>query len=296
MRHFQGSCAALQRRRFAVALTLGCASLAAGLPELASATGRTVDVRLIDRDDHDRALPVYRHHGQRYTPGRPGARYAVALRNLTGERLLVVLSVDGVNAITGQTAHWNQSGYVLDPYQSYEITGWRKSQSEVAAFEFTELRDSYAARTGRPFDVGVVGVAAFRERRPVWRHHEPEVSQSAPRPHAEQRSEKSASGAAAADHSRESATAGAPAPSERLGTGHGERETSWVRNTQFERASRTPDEVVALRYDSFENLVAAGVIPRRWPEPRGNPRPFPEAPLAGYVPDPPRRWSDRHGW
>lgn len=209
-------------------------------------------------------------------------------------RSLVVLSVDGVNAITGQTAHWNQSGYVLAPYQSYEITGWRKSQSEVAAFEFTELRDSYAARTGRPFDVGVVGVAAFRERRPVWRH-EPELSQSAPRPYAEQRSEKSA-GAAAADRSRESAAANAPAPAERLGTGHGERETSWVHNTRFERASSTPDEVVALRYDSFENLVAAGVVPRRYPPPHGNPRPFPEAPLAGYVPDPLRRWSERNGW
>ena len=295
MRHFQSPCASpLQRRCFTVALALGCAALAAftGLPGTAQATGRTVDVRLIDRDN-GQALPVYRHRGHGYTPGRPGTRYAVALRNLTGERLLVVLSVDGVNAITGQTAHWHQSGYVLDPYQSYEITGWRKSQSEVAAFEFTELRDSYAARTGRPFDVGVVGVAAFRERRPPWLH-EPEVSQSAPGPLAEQRAEKSAG---AADRSRDSAAAAtAPAPAERLGTGHGERETSWVRNTRFERAGSTPDEVVALRYDSFENLVAAGVIPRRYPAPHGNPRPFPEAPLAGYVPDPPRRWPEHNGW
>ena len=81
---------------------------------------------------------------------------------------------------------------------------------------------------------------------------------------------------------------------ELAGTGHGDRETSWVRHTRFERARSTPDEVVALRYDSFENLVAAGVVPRRQPEPHGHPRPFPEAPSAGYVPDPPRRWSQ--GW
>ena len=282
----------LRGRGLAGVLALAGVCLA-GQPATASATGRWVDVRLIDRDS-SQPLPVYRHHGQGHTPGRPGSRYAIALRNLTGERLLVVLlSVDGVNVVTGQTAHWNQSGYVLDPYQSYEITGWRKSRSEVAAFEFTELRDSYAARTGRPFDVGVVGAAAFRERRPAWRE-EPELSQSqsAPRPLAEQRSAEKSAGAA--DLSRESAAATAPAPGERLGTGHGDRETSWVRHTRFERARSTPDEVVALRYDSFENLVAAGVVPRRQPEPHGHPRPFPEAPSAGYVPDPPRRWSQ--GW
>jgi hypothetical protein len=278
------------RQGRSLAAALAAAACLAGLPQAAFATGRSVDVRLIDRDS-GQPLPVYRHHGQGYTPGRPGSRYAIALRNLTGERLLVVLSVDGVNAVTGETAHWNQSGYVLDPYQSYEITGWRKSRSEVAAFEFTELRDSYAARTGRPFDVGVVGAAAFRERRPPWRP-EPELSQSAPRPLAEGRGAEKSAGAA--DLSRESAAATAPAPGERLGTGHGERETSWVRHTRFERAASTPDEVVALRYDSFENLVAAGLVPRRHPEPHGHPRPFPEAPSAGYVPDPPRRWS--HGW
>lgn len=294
MSHSPSRVSQARRHGLAAALTLGLATLC-GLPA-AQAAGRTVDVRLIDRDN-GRALPIYPHRGQQYTPGRPGTRYAIALRNLTGERLLVVLSVDGVNAITGQTAHWNQSGYVLDPYQSYEITGWRKSQSEVAAFEFTELRDSYAARTGRPFDVGVVGVAAFREKRPLWRP-EPGLPQSAaPAPHDSERRSAEKREGAAADSSREAAAA-SRAPAERLGTGHGERETSWVNHTQFERARSTPDEVVALRYDSHDNLAAAGVIPRRGPEPLGHPRPFPEAPpLAGYVPDPPpRRWSERERW
>ena len=37
------------------------------------------------------------------------------MTNRTGARVLTVLSVDGVNAITGQTASPNQSGYVLEP-------------------------------------------------------------------------------------------------------------------------------------------------------------------------------------
>ena len=45
-----------------------------------------------------------------------------------------------------------------------EITGWRKSLERTAAFYFTDLGDSYAARTGRPQNVGVIGVAVFQER------------------------------------------------------------------------------------------------------------------------------------
>ena len=38
--------------------------------------------------------------------------------------------------------------------------------NEVAAFYFTQLPDSYAARTDRPDNVGVIGVAVFREYQP----------------------------------------------------------------------------------------------------------------------------------
>ncbi len=94
----------------------------------------------------------------------PGHEYAVRIRNCTGGRVLVVTSVDGVNVISGDTASPGQSGYVLDPWASVEIAGWRKSMERTAAFYFTDLGDSYAARTGRPQNVGVIGVAVFQER------------------------------------------------------------------------------------------------------------------------------------
>src|SRR5208337_3068580 len=75
-----------------------------------------------------------------------------------------VMSVDGVNVITGDTASPRQAGYVLAPLESADIGGWRKSLSRTAAFYFTALPDSYAARTGRPDNVGVIGVALYRER------------------------------------------------------------------------------------------------------------------------------------
>ena len=98
--------------------------------------------------------------------GRPGARYAIEIRNRLGERLLAVTSVDGVNVVSGATAAWDQTGYVFGPGERYQITGWRKTDAEVAAFTFTDSPNSYAERTGRPANVGVIGVALFRERQP----------------------------------------------------------------------------------------------------------------------------------
>ena len=142
-------------------LCLLAASLLTGCATIAGA-GSLADVAVINRSSGER-LPLYRHDGRLYVEGRAGERYAVELRNRTGARILTVLAVDGVNAITGQTAAASQSGYVLGPWNRAEIAGWRKNMSDVAAFYFTALPDSYAARTGRPDNVGVIGVAVYRE-------------------------------------------------------------------------------------------------------------------------------------
>ena len=123
--------------------------------------GRLLDLSVYDRDT-GRSLPVYQHHGRYYVAGEPGHRYRIALRSRSGEDLLAVLSVDGVNAVSGQTAGWSQAGYVLDPRASTDVLGWRKSLSQVADFVFTDIGQSYAAKTGRPDNVGVIGVAVFR--------------------------------------------------------------------------------------------------------------------------------------
>ncbi|MGZ8980959.1 MAG: hypothetical protein ACXW2D_09420, partial [Burkholderiaceae bacterium] len=122
----------------------------------AHAVGGNVDVRVVDRMTGE-TLPMYRHGGKWWVPGKPGSHYAVALTNRGGGRVLAVIAVDGINAISGETAAPEQTGYVLSSGQSAQITGWRKDMSRVAAFEFTALANSYAARTGRPDNVGVIG-------------------------------------------------------------------------------------------------------------------------------------------
>src|SRR5215469_14459696 len=129
------------------------------------AVGRLANVTVIDQDSGS-VLSAHYFRGEYWVAGRPGARSAIEIHNRLGERLLAVTSVDGVNVLSGATAAWDQEGYVFGPRSGYQITGWRKSHQEVAAFTFTASPDSYAARTGRPANIGVIGVALFRERPP----------------------------------------------------------------------------------------------------------------------------------
>ena len=242
----------------------------------AQALGGLAEVAVIDRNTGT-TLETHYHRGEYWVAGTPGARYAVDIRNRLPGRLLAVASVDGVNVISGEAAAWDQTGYVFDPNQGYQIMGWRKSDTEVAAFAFTAAPNSYAGRTGRPANIGVIGVAMFREREPVAVATAPAPA-PAPYPGA-----KSMSAALAASASSAAAQRAAPAP--RLGTAHGEREASVVGHTEFERLQSEPDEVIRIRYDSLENLIAMGIVARPQRHDRA-PNPFPES-LPRYVPDPP---------
>jgi hypothetical protein len=243
---------------------------------------RLADVAIIDRESGAH-LDMHYWRGEYWVAGEPGRRYAIYVQNRFAERLLVVASVDGVNAVTGETAGWSQNGYVLDPEADYEITGWRKSDSVVAAFAFTAPRNSYAGLTGRPENIGVIGLALFRERRTLppptaW----PDALGGVARAPLNRQSVSPAPVASGSD-AEVARAAQAPAPA--LGTAHGEREASYVGHTTFERLHAHPDEIIRIRYDSRENLIAMGIIRTPRYVPSRAPDPFPEA--QSYVPDPP---------
>lgn len=271
-------------RAVAAALAFAC---------LPTSAATLADLHVVSRSTGER-LPVYAHDGKLYVAGEPGERYAIQVINRTGHRILAVVSVDGVNVVTGETASPDQTGYVFSPWQSYEIAGWRKNAGEVAAFYFTALPDSYAARTGRPHDVGVIGLAVFLEwiaprHRP---HPYPRRLESADElgtdADAAARAQAPADSAGGSSTESGAAERSAPHPPlqqrERLGTGHGEREHSAVTFTDFRRASPHPGEVLAIHYDRRENLVARGIIPAT-PH-YAEPRPFPGS--VRFVPDPGR--------
>lgn len=280
------------RRRTVLAAAVSIAGLAvAAQAEATSIAPAIVDLQVVDRETGQVAR-IWRHGGRLFVAGRSGARYSVRVVNNTAGRVLVVMSVDGVNILTGQTAGYGQRGYVFGPYETYDVSGWRKSDTEIAAFTFAPLSGSYAARTGRPHDVGVIGIAAFTERveapyaaAPAMA---PEVREQAAADRVEEVVVSAGRRAAAAPppppSARAAPSAQAARRSEKLGTGHGAREWSAVTTVPFERATAYPQLVRQIEYDSYANLVAAGVIPRPRPTPP-RPRPFPSG--NGYVPDPP---------
>ena len=271
-----------------VPLALAAVTAACAATALPIQRDHLADVQVIDRTTGAR-LPVYGQAGARWIAGTPGHKYAIEVRNRTGGRVLAVMSVDGVNVISGETAGFEQRGYVFAPYERYDVAGWRKSQEQIAAFEFAALPDSYAARTGRPENIGVIGIALFREKAaPIAREAPaPSERRGLPAPSAApSAAAKSAIPVPPADSAaRAEAQPQAPA---RLGTAHGDEENAVVSLTNFERAQSTPDEIVTIRYDRRENLVALGVLPPAPVERGADPMPFPLSD-SGYVPDPPAR-------
>jgi len=250
--------------------TITSAIVLCGSAGVAGAVGNLANVTVYDRAQ-GRTLPVYQYEGRHYVVGKPGNEYQIRVRNRSGVDVLAVMSVDGVNVVSGETANWSQTGYVLGRYQGFDVKGWRKSMERTAAFFFTEHENSYAARSGRPNHVGVIGVAVFRKK------PEPEVFIQRDRLSDSRREAPGAGNGAGA-----SAESGAPQTAEKstsLGTGHGRSEASRVTYTSFERATRHPDEVIAIHYDTYSNLVATGVI--RAPQ-IARPTPFP----GQFVPDP----------
>jgi hypothetical protein len=262
----------------------------------AQASPELVDLTVMDRDT-GQPLRIWRHKGRMFVEGQPGARYSLRVTNRTHGRVLVVMSVDGVNVITGETAGYGQRGYVFNPHQSYDVSGWRKSDTEVAAFTFAALPQSYAARTGRPGDVGVVGIAVFQERvmvpapiSPATESRPEQQSRSDPRVEEgavmARRAAPPSSPPAARMAPSADAVVTAQRREEKLGTGHGAREWSEARVVPFQRATRYPQFIRRIEYDTHANLVASGVIQPSWAGRR--PRPFPaNGDGVGYAPDPP---------
>ena len=105
------------------------------------------------------------HVGDRtFVVGQAGQRYSIVLQNHTSHRFEAVGTVDGLDVINGKPGTFDNRGYVLLPFATLEIEGFRTSTSAVAAFRFASVADSYAAQTGSARNVGVIGIAFFGEK------------------------------------------------------------------------------------------------------------------------------------
>jgi hypothetical protein len=209
-----------------------------------------------------------------YLEAREGRRYSLSLANQSGQRVGVVLTVDGLNVISGTRDEGRGRMYVLDPWQRTSIRGWRSSLQDVREFTFVDERASYAARSGKANrKMGWIELAVYRERdavdfqatrppAPTWNEPlegEDEAAADSPRREKAQRSDRSIE---------------APAPSAASGAERSYPGTGWGRRTHdpvvlvdFQPEAQA-SQTLTLRYEYRPALVALGVFPYRVPADR----------------------------
>lgn len=116
-----------------------------------------------------KTVKQYTHQGKVYIEARSGTEYSIKIKNDAWNRKLAVITVDGVNVITGQPQDEGVGqGYIVKGYDSIDIKGFRKDSDSVGAFKFTKKGNSYCNEQGLKGNNGVIGVRIFAEKeRPV---------------------------------------------------------------------------------------------------------------------------------
>jgi hypothetical protein len=209
-------------------------------PAFPSHRHQDVTVEVIDRNGNAfQQFPV--SASRAYLRAENGERYRIRVRNHSGERIGLVIAVDGRNIISGQRSELarREPMYILSPWETDDYSGWRTSLDEVHEFYFTQWEDSYAAAFGDRSARGVIAVAVYHEDAPRQ-----------PLAEAESKSERAQARAASP------ATADAAAEP---GTGYGDaREEAAVR-VAFTAASRASSKLF-LKYEWPKSLCRRGLM------------------------------------
>ncbi len=112
-----------------------------------------------------RSVREYNHNGNTFVESRHGSNYTIKIKNDNAYRVMAVVSVDGLDVITGKPAEDSDKGYIVDSYSSTEIKGYRLSDTDSAAFVFVSKDKSYTANaTGDSRNSGVIGIRVFEEK------------------------------------------------------------------------------------------------------------------------------------
>jgi len=238
-----------------------------------TASGDLVDVQLLVQG---RAAPLFVGRDVRdrfYVQAFKGRNYSLSLRNRSGQRIGVLIAVDGLNVVNGErsTLASGEPMYVLGPYETAVIRGWRTSMSEVRQFVFVDEERSYAERTDQVNgDMGWIRVLAFRENQPPAWFEKPMLKDDrASGGQAERRADGAPAPPSSSGQAEEAPKSTArliePAPKETEGfpgTGWGERRDDRAQWVHFIAQQVATDHLV-LRYEHEDGLRALGIFPER---------------------------------
>ncbi|MBI5043805.1 MAG: hypothetical protein HZC10_08290 [Nitrospirae bacterium] len=209
--------------------------------------GGNVDIEIVsDRGYRLPTLPFKdlekdsTHIVKRYLEARRGENYSIVVRNNMPERIGVVIAVDGRNIINGKKSFLKNSEtmYIVNPYGSTKLEGWRTDQNTVHRFYFTDLKDSYAMRAFEDTSaMGVIAVAIFRGKDRPRIFYEREIHKEKAAPFG--RLKNFESGAA--------------------GTGFGDERYSPVIKVEFEPEGN-PFKKILVKYEWRESLCKKGLL------------------------------------
>jgi len=216
----------------------------------------------------------YFKDAKHYIEARKSKEFSLKIRNNGSRRIVAVPSVDGLSVLSGKEAQTNSEGYIINGYDSLVIDGWRVSNSEVKKFFFTDSEESYAERKGNGENLGVIGVAIFREKeqhtcpdpivihkhypkRPYWPHY---PIKDWPWDDGRFPVMDSLSSTAATTSSSQisNKVMSLKAVSQDVGTGWGGGKESNVISISFDRED-SPDAVFEIYYNTKEQLKKLGI-------------------------------------
>ena len=222
-------------------------------PAFAHHRGGNVDVRIVpDNGGMFTTIPFENYFSgqthiiKKYLEARKGEKYSIVIRNTMGERIGIVIAVDGRNIISGKKSYLknDEMMYIVGPYGSVKLEGWRTDDDTVHKFYFTDVHDSYSMRTfGDKSAMGVITVAVFREKnRPaIFLDKTLREESHAPSAGARGKSDSKRYG------------------DESAGTGFGDGRYSPVVRVEFE-PERIPHEKILVKYEWRDVLCKKGLI------------------------------------
>lgn len=177
-------------------------------------------------------IPEFYHERHRHiVVPKTGVEYTIQVKNLSDQRVLLVASVDGLSVMNGEVfSGKGGSGYVIAPYSTFNIQGWRRGTDQIATFLFESPENSVADRKGTDSQIGKIRLIAIMEKQEVVPLN---IISSVPAP--------------------ASRTKGQPG----TGTASGRELISKVVNVEFRRSSI--EQEINLTYDTAESFAKRGI-------------------------------------
>ena len=114
---------------------------------------------------NSKPIKQFNHNGIVYVEGRSNSNYSIRVKNNNSQRILAVISVDGLSINDGKPASENSQGWVINGISEIVISGWLVNTDAAAKFQFAGKSNTYAEKSSNDTNnLGVIGCMVFKEK------------------------------------------------------------------------------------------------------------------------------------